>query len=410
MWAALFIFFLVLALSFLQSLQTSSGGRQPRQTGPHRSADTRPLRGAVDLRREDTVNYQRPRVPGDLVKYRADTGSSYELLVLLAAAAPEKKPALRAMAQEMKKQSDLASGIVRRIENADRPLDLIIASRDMDRIEQVPHVISDEFMELSRTLGREEARLKAAYNDAIVAANNKNYPEAYRLLSALGDYKDSPELLENIRPRVLRAGMTVLLGSWYVESADKKSPVEWVVLRQSGSRALLISRFVLECISYHDQSAPTDWENCALRAWLAGPFYNGVFTAAEKKLILNTRVQARQNPDFNIPGGADTADRVFILSDEEAVRYMPRNRDRMCYPTRFAESHGIAVPSGHAGWWLRTPGLGRDTAAFVAPFEGRITSTETTALASFVKGECVLTGQDVAATNIGVRPVVHIQL
>ncbi|MBR4748698.1 MAG: hypothetical protein IK083_03880 [Abditibacteriota bacterium] len=408
MWVAIFIFFLVLGLCSLQSLQTPSG--RQRQTRPHIPADTKALRGAVDLRPEESVNYQRPKVPGDLQKYQAVTGSSYELLVLLAAAAPEKKQSLRIMAQEMKKQSDLASGIVRRIENADRPLDLIIASRDMDKIEQVPHVISDEFMELSRALGKEEARLNAMYNDAIVAANSKRYPEAYRLLSALGDYKDSPELLEGIRSRVLKAGMTVLLGSYYIESAAKKSPVEWIVLSVSGARALLISRFVLECTSYHDQAAPTDWEHCALRAWLGGPFYNEVFSSAEKRLILNTKVEARQNPTYLIPGGADTVDRVFILSYEEAMRYMPRNNDRLCYPTRFAESHGIAVPSGHAGWWLRTPGLGRESAVFVAPFEGRIASTEATSLATFVKGECVLTGQDVASTNIGVRPVMMIQL
>ncbi len=144
---------------------------------------------------------------------------------------------------------------------------------------------------------------------------------------------------------------------------------------------------------------------------LAGrAFYNEVFTAAEKKLILTTRVTARQNPTYLIPAGADTADKVYILSYEEVMRWMPRNNDRLCYPTRFAESHGIAAPSGHAGWWLRTPGLGRDSAVFVAPFEGRINSSEATSLASFVKGECVLTGQNVAAVNVGVRPVVQIEL
>ena len=65
------------------------------------------------------------------------------------------------------------------------------------------------------------------------------------------------------------------------------------------------------------------WENCQIRTWLNGEFYESAFTAEEKKWISAALLEN----DWNYTsedrsrgmGGADTTDRVFLLSEREGL-------------------------------------------------------------------------------------------
>ena len=49
------------------------------------------------------------------------------------------------------------------------------------------------------------------------------------------------------------------------------------------------------------------------------------------------------------PAGAETNDKVFVLSQSEAEKYFPTSEDRKCMYFDKKEFHS---------WWLRTPGSG----------------------------------------------------
>lgn len=93
--------------------------------------------------------------------------------------------------------------------------------------------------------------------------------------------------------------------------------VEWMVLTAEDDKALVISRDILCYAPCNDTYSPVTRESCSLRAWLNGPFLSSFFTENEPSIIMETTVKASSNPKSGTDGGADTTDRVFLLSMEE---------------------------------------------------------------------------------------------
>ncbi len=66
----------------------------------------------------------------------------------------------------------------------------------------------------------------------------------------------------------------VIFGS-YVQNdpaSNSKEPIEWLVLAGEEDRALLISRYALDCRPYHSDRASVTWEFCSLRKRLNETF------------------------------------------------------------------------------------------------------------------------------------------
>lgn len=164
--------------------------------------------------------------------------------------------------------------------------------------------------------------------------------------------------------------------------------VEWQVLEYDArnNRALLISRYGLDCKKYNDREADVTWETCSLRAWLNGAFLKKAFNKAEQAAILtvnvdNGRSQCRSG--WDVHGGRNTQDKVFLLSYAEVNRYFKvqhnnvseadRNMQFRVAPTAYARSQGAYVNSnyktadgeGTAYWWLRSPGHAQHYAVYV---------------------------------------------
>ena len=95
---------------------------------------------------------------------------------------------------------------------------------------------------------------------------------------------------------------------------------DWRVLDVQDGRALLLSdKAIIENKPYHPEWGEMRWENCALRTWLNGEFYESFGGA--KSRIAETQVETPDNPWFGSKGGDPTSDRIFLLSIEEVVRY-----------------------------------------------------------------------------------------
>jgi hypothetical protein len=134
----------------------------------------------------------------------------------------------------------------------------------------------------------------------------------------------------------------------------------WRVLAVSSGKALLLAEHILEYGVYNEvRSGDVTWETCTLRAYLNGDFLNS-FNSDDRAKISETQVINNDNESYQgrtIPGGADTTDRIFLLSMEEAETYFGEESERIAYD----------LDDGEASkwWWLRTPGDNSSSASNV---------------------------------------------
>ncbi len=151
-------------------------------------------------------------------------------------------------------------------------------------------------------------------------------------------------------------------------------PIEWQVLAEESDRVLLISKYGLDNKKYNKAYEPVTWENCSLRKWLNGDFYNSAFSHEEKGRIRQVINQNPDSPNGEAEGGNATADHVFLLTAEEAREYFKTDEDRKCFATDYASANGAYVSENFGGtsmWWLRSPGADGKNALDVY-FEGWI--------------------------------------
>ena len=157
---------------------------------------------------------------------------------------------------------------------------------------------------------------------------------------------------------------------YYEEGTEK--PIEWQILEKyEDGTALILTRNVIDNISYNDRLEETSWETSSIRKWLNEYFYNKAFSLNEKKLIKETYLHEE-----------GTKDRIFMLSREEAEKYFTatpektlflapikqeypyysKNQSRSAYPTPYAknkENKGKKLytnnyTGGTCWWWLRS--------------------------------------------------------
>lgn len=120
---------------------------------------------------------------------------------------------------------------------------------------------------------------------------------------------------------------TVTFGS-YPQSditGNTKDPIEWLVLEKGNGKALLLSKYILDCKCYNDSVKDITWENSTLRNWLNNTFYNKAFNDEEKLNIQLTNVINSDNVEYGTKGGNETKDKLFCLSIDETKKYFYQN-------------------------------------------------------------------------------------
>ena len=219
------------------------------------------------------------------------------------------------------------------------------------------------------------------YNDAIALMDAGNIVEAYEALRALDGYKDSTDKANSIyvkykieKIKSAKAGDYVVFGAYEQDNdtSNGKEDIEWLVLEVKDGKALLISKYALDCQPYNTVYENVTWETCTLRKWLNNDFINTAFSADEKIMIPTVTVSADENPKYSANPGNATQDQVFLLSITEANKYFNSNGARQCEPTDYAVANGAFEPdSGNCCWGLRSHGSSQSAAAFVR-FDGYI--------------------------------------
>ena len=207
-----------------------------------------------------------------------------------------------------------------------------------------------------------------------------------------------------------KPGDTLTFGSYpQDEDSDSLSPITWLILEINDDAVLLLSQYVLEQYTYHDQKENITWENSNIRSYLNGlgsaynknsidhenkGFIDLAFTTYERERIKKvTNKNPNSHWNNNILGGNDTEDWVFLLSYDEVYKYFPTQKSRIASPTPYVISSnvytcevacssddscsgnnctygGAAIQvdrNAHYGsyWWLRSPGNASDIVAYV---------------------------------------------
>ncbi len=161
----------------------------------------------------------------------------------------------------------------------------------------------------------------------------------------------------------VKKGDTVTLGSY----GGKK--IEWIVLDTGDNGARIISKEGLDVKQVDDQTELIEylWENCDLRAWLNGEFYDKSFSDDEKKQINKSTVKFEKCPEeYSLAGeGKDVEDYVFLLSFSETEKYFKSDKERQCPISDAAKNKGAEDLSGNCRWWLRTSGAFKNSFIFV---------------------------------------------
>ena len=152
---------------------------------------------------------------------------------------------------------------------------------------------------------------------------------------------------------------------------------DWRELDVKDSKALILSDQILIKKGFHVPHTPVTWEECSLREYLNEEFYDSTFTAEEKTWISESRIVNNDNPWFDVAGGNNTTDKVFLLSAEEVSQYFGDSgqliNDRPDEETLEISKKSTYVQSiisdeyngariaeykdtGAWWWWLRSPG------------------------------------------------------
>lgn len=120
-----------------------------------------------------------------------------------------------------------------------------------------------------------------------------------------------------------KQGDTFLLGVYEQDNNldNGAEDIEWTVVRNQNDLILAVSTYCLDNMAYNDSESyeATDWANCTLRQWLNGEFYNSAFTDDEKKWICATNLQNQDSPFYQVAGGYNTIDNVFLLGGSDIV-------------------------------------------------------------------------------------------
>jgi len=212
----------------------------------------------------------------------------------------------------------------------------------------------------------------AKYGKAGSLEKDGNVAGAYEAYVRMGDYRDALEAARRLQDQVVASRST---------DAVKFAGYDWLVLEERDGKTLLLMKEILEIRPYHATLAETTWENCTLRAWLNGAFFNGL-PEADQARVVETALVNSDNAEYGTRAGANTRDRVFLLSLAEANLYFRNEQARIA-------RQGNSVKF----WWLRSPGLDPILASIVTS-----------------DGSLGFAGSGVNYTTRGVRPALWVTL
>lgn len=199
------------------------------------------------------------------------------------------------------------------------------------------------------------------YDAADKLMNAAQYRDAIALFEESNGYQDSAEKIDECyihllgeevyeQIQAISVGDTYLFGNYYVSN-------EWLVLAKDGVKLFLLSRDSIASSGISDSVVELSgytWADSELRRWLNSDYYSKAFSSKDKAKIMYTTIQDHEK---------EITDKVFLLSKDEANRYLKSESDW------YGKYNYLAKPStwrngDDTTWWLRSSNSDNGFASF----------------------------------------------
>lgn len=220
-------------------------------------------------------------------------------------------------------------------------------------------------------------------------------------------------------------GKRISFGSYQQGIDGTVSPISWYVIKDNGSRLLLLSEYCIDCrpfeTSKYIDNGPTQWYNCSLRKWLNSDFIEAAFTIDEYSKILSynreetIETRMKKSPYKMVEEKTTLQDKVFLLSNAEIKQWLKYGDERLkASPTEYAKYKNIFVRSSCSNWWLRDRGfmvyninteIHTTNTAQVVKYDGTIDKTGL----PFGYEDGYFIKQNIGGQDVGVRPAMWIK-
>lgn len=159
----------------------------------------------------------------------------------------------------------------------------------------------------------------------------------------------------DLRLEINSGSKTVHFGRFMQSNVDSnKTPIEWIILKKTDTRVLVISKLGLVGMRFNETSCDITWQTSSCRKWLNDAFIQEAFTPKEQLLIPRVTISSERGKYGNAYPGRDTVDRVFLLSISEANSLFRSDKERVCVGSQYCSLQDIS--SGTVSWWLRATG------------------------------------------------------
>ena len=175
--------------------------------------------------------------------------------------------------------------------------------------------------------------------------------------------------LNSVRPAIWvdntglsTAGHTIYFGRYEQDNnlENGPEPIEWIVLDAEDGKSLLISKYILDAMPFHESESQVNWDGSSIRRQLNSSFFSDAFSNQEQNAIVSSSVdnsKEQGNPAWTSRAGANTWDYIFLLSYAEAKTLLS-DEERSCKPTDYAVENGVNQNAdGYSWWWLRSAGF-----------------------------------------------------
>jgi hypothetical protein len=168
--------------------------------------------------------------------------------------------------------------------------------------------------------------------------------------------------------------------------------------------ALILSDRVIEHRVLHKEVEIKTWANWDVRTYLNKVYHNR-FSESDRAYIVETNIETKKNPWYGT-GGANTTDKIFLLSLEEVVTYFGDSGQLKKRPNDNArwiddEFNSARIAKGdsnsNSSWGLRSYGYSD--------------SHSKSGYAAYVYNDGIINvGGDYTYTPFGIRPAMWINL
>lgn len=177
-------------------------------------------------------------------------------------------------------------------------------------------------------------------------------------------------LIDNSLENILQHRITYNYGDVIKFGRYVGQSIEWIAIKIENDKVLLISKYILDAVPYNKEYEDVTWEKSSLRRYLNNEFLENSFSKNEKIAIENVAIKNKENNEYKTPGGNETLDRVFCLSEEEVNDYL---QDKIAIPIEYAKEgvsedkmkYFVSKSSGGGCWWLRSTGCNAHRGMYV---------------------------------------------